>query len=102
MLSGGSGQSLWLSGECPFRGDDLPAIAYATVHETPAPLSQRVAGLPAALDRCLGGGEVVRLHGGVEGIGRGRDLVVQGSVARREATGRGLMSLLPMAAQYQF
>jgi predicted Ser/Thr protein kinase len=39
-----------LCGESPFSGDDLPQLAYSIVHETPIPVSKRVAGLPAALD----------------------------------------------------
>jgi serine/threonine protein kinase len=40
-----------LCGERPFNGDDPTALAYAVVHETPVPVTRRVAGLPAGLDR---------------------------------------------------
>jgi hypothetical protein len=40
-----------LCGERPFGGDDIPSVTYSIVHEAPIPISRRVAGLPAALDR---------------------------------------------------
>jgi len=42
---------LALCGERPFAGDDVPAVTYSIVHEQPVPVTRRVAGLPAALDR---------------------------------------------------
>jgi len=39
-----------LCGESPFSGDDLPALAYSIVHETPVPISRKVEGLPPGLD----------------------------------------------------
>ncbi len=39
-----------ICGARPFEGEDLTALAYAVVHETPAPISRRAAGLPAGLD----------------------------------------------------
>jgi serine/threonine-protein kinase len=39
-----------LCGESPFAGDDLPALAYSIVHETPLPVTRRVEGLPPGLD----------------------------------------------------
>ena len=39
-----------LAGERPFAGDDLSALAYAVVHETPVPPTRRRPGLPAGLD----------------------------------------------------
>ena len=39
-----------LCGESPFSGDDLPALAYSIVHETPVPISRKVEGLPSGLD----------------------------------------------------
>ncbi len=39
-----------LCGARPFKGDNLTALAYAVVHMTPAPASQRRAGLPPGLD----------------------------------------------------
>jgi len=39
-----------LCGESPFSGDDLPALAYSIVHETPVPISRKVEGVPAGLD----------------------------------------------------
>ena len=39
-----------LTGERPFRGDDLSALAYAVVHETPVPATRRRPELPGGLD----------------------------------------------------
>lgn len=40
-----------LCGERPFDGEDTSALAYSIVHETPVPISKRVAGATSALDR---------------------------------------------------
>ena len=40
-----------LCGERPFGGEDIPSVTYSIVHEEPIPITRRVAGLPAALDR---------------------------------------------------
>ena len=46
-----------LTGSRPFEGDDLAALGYSIVHETPVPVTRRVPGLPAGLgafvDRAL-------------------------------------------------
>jgi hypothetical protein len=42
-----------LSGRRPFEADDLSALAYAIVHETPIPITRHVKGLPAGLDAFL-------------------------------------------------
>ena len=39
-----------LCGERPFAGDDISALAYSIVHETPVPIARRVKGLPDGLD----------------------------------------------------
>jgi serine/threonine-protein kinase len=39
-----------LCGERPFAGEDTSALAYSIVHETPVPISKRVAGSTTALD----------------------------------------------------
>jgi serine/threonine protein kinase len=39
-----------LCGERPFAGDELAALAYSIVHESPIPVTKRVAGLPRAMD----------------------------------------------------
>jgi serine/threonine protein kinase len=39
-----------LCGKSPFAGEDLPALAYSIVHETPVPITRRVDGLPPGLD----------------------------------------------------
>lgn len=39
-----------LAGERPFAGDDLSALAYAVVHETPVPMTRRRPELPVGLD----------------------------------------------------
>ena len=40
-----------LCGQRPFAGDDLTQIAYAVAHTEPEPITRRVPGLPAGLDR---------------------------------------------------
>jgi len=40
-----------LCGRRPFAGDDLTQIAYAVAHTEPEPITRRVPGLPAGLDR---------------------------------------------------
>jgi protein kinase-like protein len=40
-----------LCGARPFDGETVPAVVYAVANETPLPPGERVAGLPAALDR---------------------------------------------------
>ncbi|MFQ5718778.1 MAG: serine/threonine-protein kinase [Acidobacteriota bacterium] len=40
-----------LCGSRPFAGDDLPALSYAVVHESPVPITRLRPALPAGLDR---------------------------------------------------
>ncbi|MGH6693332.1 MAG: serine/threonine protein kinase, partial [Gammaproteobacteria bacterium] len=40
-----------ICGRRPFAGEDLTALAYAVVHESPPPIGRHVPGLPDALDR---------------------------------------------------
>jgi len=40
-----------LCGDRPFSGDDPTALIYSVVYETPVPITKRMKGLPAGLDR---------------------------------------------------
>ncbi|MFB3111871.1 MAG: serine/threonine-protein kinase, partial [Gemmatimonadales bacterium] len=40
-----------LCGDRPFNGDDPTALIYSVVYETPVPITKRMKGLPAGLDR---------------------------------------------------
>jgi hypothetical protein len=39
-----------IAGARPFAGDDLPALGYSIVHETPLPVTRRVSDVPRGLD----------------------------------------------------
>ncbi|HMC81835.1 MAG TPA: serine/threonine-protein kinase [Candidatus Polarisedimenticolia bacterium] len=40
-----------LCGKRPFTGEDLPSLVYSIAHESPVPITRRVRGLPAGLNR---------------------------------------------------